>query len=94
MLGRDCGVDHGVDGSRVDPAQRVAGQLRATGTSSGIFVTACDSSLLVRWGQTSDGRIHQLDWGIGCTEDFRTATLTWGTCTNSPNEVRSKPATV
>ena len=65
------------------------GRCLATGSTSGIFVAACDSGLLVRWGQTSDGRIHQLDWGIGCIEDFRTATLTWGACTNSRNEVWS-----
>ncbi|MBO0898690.1 ricin-type beta-trefoil lectin domain protein [Cellulomonas sp. zg-ZUI222] len=70
------------------------GRCLATGSTSGIFVTACDSGLLVRWGQTSDGRIHQLDWGIGCIEDFRTVTLTWGACTNSPNEVWSSLATV
>jgi hypothetical protein len=70
------------------------GRCLATGSSSGIFVADCDSGLLVRWGQTSDGRIHQLDWGIGCIEDFRTESLTWGACTRSPDEVWSSLATV
>jgi hypothetical protein len=33
-LHADCGVDQGVDGNRVDPAQRFAGQLRATLTAA------------------------------------------------------------
>lgn len=70
------------------------GRCLATGSSSGIFVADCGSGLLVRWGQASDGRIHQLDWGIGCIEDFRTESLTWGACTRSPDEVWSSLATV
>jgi len=64
----------------------------STGSSSGIFVAACDSGLLVHWEITSDGRIHQLDWGIGCVEDYRTQHLTWGPCTNDSNEVWSLTA--
>jgi hypothetical protein len=64
----------------------------STGSSSGIFVAKCDSGLLVHWGLTGDGRIHQLDWGIGCVEDYRTQYLTWGACTNDLNEVWSLTA--
>ncbi|MFI9640487.1 ricin-type beta-trefoil lectin domain protein [Micromonospora sp. NPDC051925] len=65
------------------------GRCLGTGSTSGIFVVDCAGGALVRWGFTIDGRIHQLDWGIGCIEDYRTEWLTWGGCDNNPNEVWS-----
>ncbi|MGC4806901.1 ricin-type beta-trefoil lectin domain protein [Micromonospora sp. DT233] len=63
------------------------GRCLSTASSTGVFVDPCDSGLLVRWGPTADGRIHQLDWGIGCLEDYRTEWLTWGACDNHTNEI-------
>ena len=70
------------------------GRCLGTGSTSGIFVVDCAGGALVHWGLTADGRIHQLDWGIGCIEDYRTEWLTWGGCDNNPNEIWSSPATV
>ena len=64
----------------------------ATGSSSGISVSACDGGLLVHWELTTDGRIHQLDWGIGCVDDVRSEFLTWGPCDNKANEIWSRTA--
>jgi ricin-type beta-trefoil lectin protein len=64
----------------------------ATGSTAGIFVADCNSGLLIHWAFAPDGRIHQVDWGLGCVEDYRTQYLTWGACTNEANEVWSLTA--
>ncbi|MFG1606473.1 ricin-type beta-trefoil lectin domain protein [Actinoplanes sp. NPDC049265] len=64
----------------------------STSSTSTIAAGACDSGLLVHWRFSADGRIHQVDWGIGCVEDYRTQYLTWGACTNETNEVWSLAA--
>ena len=55
-------------------------------------VAACDSGLLIHWELTADGRIHQLDWGIGCLDDVRSQYLTWGPCDAKADEVWSLSA--
>lgn len=60
----------------------------ATANTSAVLVVTCDGGWFQHWGFTGDGRIHQLDWTVGCVKgDTSWGYTYWGQCTGSPDEV-------
>ena len=60
-----------------------------TGNSSAMWLAPCTDRWGEHWGYTDDGRIHQLDWTVGCVKDSRDWPYTYwgGLCNGTDDEV-------